>query len=241
MSEANKNTHPKKEFSWIIRNGLEALGLANSFKGELSPRLPPTLLAQLETDLTNLGAHIPGVKQAQNIAQTATLNQDESLARGYALVSAVRTALGRSEASAETRKAYGVGLKVNPKMVKDVLLALGVMVDRATKNPGEAAELGLLASDVTALSEARAAVEAANAAQEKERTNAPLSTKLRNETARRIMAAVDKIVGAGVIQFAQNPAERERFEALIGKGNANVKGKEKKGQEAKKVKEPKEG
>jgi hypothetical protein len=133
--------------------------------------------------------------------------------------------VARSGASADVRKAYGVGVKVSPKVVKDVKAAVAMIVDRATEKADEAKSLGILPKDVAALNTAKAAIQDADSDQEKKRASAPLSTKARNETGRRILAAVDRIIGAGVIEFAQSPTERAQFEALIGKGNPTAKGK----------------
>lgn len=58
------------------------------------------------------------------------------------------------------------------------------------------------------------AVQTANSSQEKRRASAPVTTKERNQAARRIRAAVARIAGAGLIEFAQSP-KRADFEALL--------------------------
>lgn len=223
MSKAKTTTRPNKDFSSITQNGLSALGLANSHKTLLEPRLPTGLIAQLESDLIHLGTIVPAAKQSKHTQQAFTLSQAEALAQGYALVTAIRTAVQRRGAPIDVRKAYGVGAKVNPTLVKDVLAAIGAIVDEANKNIAAAGAYGILASDITALSNARDAIQKADQAQEKVRNEAPLTTKLRNETAGRIVVAVDAIVSAGLIQFALDPKLRAEFEALIGKGNPNAK------------------
>lgn len=225
MPAAKQDSHPKKEFSAILQNGLTAHALATKHQPELEPRLPNGCLVALAADLSILGAHVPGAKEAHATAQAATVSQDAALASGHALVTAIRTAVARSGASLDVQKAYGVGVKVSPKVVKDVKLAIGLILKRAAAEPAEAKDVGILPKDVTALNAAAAAITDADDAQEKQRAAAPLSTKERNATARRILAAVDRIVGAGVIEFAQNPTLRAQFEALIGKGNPEAKPK----------------
>lgn len=220
IQKAKKDAHPRKTFGSILQNGLTAFDLATKHQSVLEPRLPTGLIDQLAADLSTLGAQVPGAKQAHAAAQSATAQQESALSLGYALVSAIRTAVARTDAPAEVRKAYGVGRRINPRLVKDVKLAIGMIVARAGAAPTEAASLGILSSDVTALSAANEAIQGADEVQEKARANAPLSTKARNETARRIMGAVDRIAGAGILQFAASPMERAHFEALIGWGNA---------------------
>ena len=75
----------------------------------------------------------------------------------------------------------------------------------------------VLAADVTRYTAQIAAIDAADQAQEKARASAPQTTKQRNTTARKILAAVDAIAGAGAIAFDTSPTERALFEALVKK------------------------
>jgi hypothetical protein len=99
-------------------------------------------------------------------------------------------------------------------VVRDVSAMLQQIVERAAANPTEAAELGITPKDVDAMNAARAAIAHADRVQEQKRARAPLSTQERNRTANRIVAAVGRIAGAGVLEFARDPATRGAFEAL---------------------------
>ncbi|MEO5729320.1 MAG: hypothetical protein ABI134_07580, partial [Byssovorax sp.] len=62
----------------------------------------------LTSDLLKLGADVPGALVTRSTAKTATKTQNEALAQGYSLVTAIRTAVSRRGAKADVRAAYGV-------------------------------------------------------------------------------------------------------------------------------------
>jgi hypothetical protein len=214
---AKQDTRPKKKITEITQLGLKAYSLAATYTVELTPRLAAGLLTTLQSNLTSLGVVVPAAIEAKGGAKQATAAQGTALEAAYQSVTAVRLAVGRMMPTADVRKAYGVGTKTSPKVVKDVVAALQTIVDRATANPAEALTFGILPADVTAYTAQIAALKAADQAQEAARAGAPLATKERNSTARQILAAVDSIVGAGVLQFANNPTVRANFEALVHK------------------------
>lgn len=220
-----KDAHPKKEFSSILQTGLSALDLAKAHLQALELRLPPGLLVEVEADLQKLGADVPGAEATREAARAATAAQDETLARGYALVTAVRAAVLRNGADKNVRKGYGVGAKTSAKVVKSVKAAISGIIDRATTHPQEAAGLGILPRDVAALEEDLAAITAADAKQEEQRAGAPHSTKERNRTANRVLEAVDRIVSAGVLEFAKDAQKRAEFEALVSPGGGEAEDK----------------
>jgi hypothetical protein len=96
--------------------------------------------------------------------------------------------------------------------LRDGKVAVQLILERAKANPAEAESLGIVQKDLDAL--ALATLTAADNTQEKKRANAPLSTQERNRTANRILAAVARIEGAGRMEFADDEAKREGFEAL---------------------------
>jgi hypothetical protein len=112
-----------------------------------------------------------------------------------------------------------------------VAAAISLILKRAGEKPAEAAELGILQKDLVALGEDLAAIAEADGAQEMHRAGAPGATKERNRTANRILAGVDVIVGAGVMEFAKEGGVRGAFEALVsgGGGGKGKGGKGKKG------------
>jgi hypothetical protein len=215
MATKSAEAFPKKDFSLITQSGLKALNLGTMHKAALSPRLPAGTLDLLAIDLQKLGAVVPNAKATRAAAQVATATQGTALAEGYALVTAIRLAVQRSGAPSDVRKAYGVGATTSPRVVKSVKAAITQIVDRAINNTGEASALGILAKDVSALQDDLAAITSADDAQEQQRAGAPQTTKERNRTANRILGTIDRIAGAGAIEFAKQPEERAKFEALI--------------------------
>lgn len=230
MANAKKDGHPKKDFNAVTQTGLKALALAEKHHDALVPRLPAGMVDRLTADLSKLGADVPGALVTRSTAKTATVSQNEALAAGYSLVTGIRTAVQRRGAAAEVRKGYGVGAKINPKVVKQVAAAIRVILERAAAMPGEAAGLGILQKDLGALGDDLAAILSADGAQEEKRAGAPTATKERNRTANRILEAVDVIVSAGVLEFAKDGEVRGAFEALVsGGGGGKGKSKGKKG------------
>lgn len=215
MAAKRKDTRPSKDISVITQTALKAHALAIAYEAALKSRLPEDILDGLTADLVALGVQVPGVKLARAKVKAATAGQGEALAHGYALVTAVRMAVSRSDATRDVRKEYGVGVKVSPKVVKDVKAVLMQIIDRANAHPAEAAAAGLVPSDIVDLSKALEAVKDADHGQEKLRAGAPLTTQERNQTARRILSVIDRIATAGVLHFAAKETERARFEALI--------------------------
>lgn len=222
-----KDAYPRKDFSAIVQVGLKAHNLAGAHQAALEPRLPSGLLDGLAADLTKLGGDVPGAQATRAEARAATASQDEALAQGYALVTAIRTAVQRSGASKDVRVAYGVGVKTSARVVKQVKAAILQIVERANSHPAEASALGILSKDVTALEDDLATITSADDSQEQRRAGAPQSTKERNRTANRILGAVDRVVAAGVVEFAKAPETRAEFEALVaGSGGGTKKAKQ---------------
>jgi hypothetical protein len=161
---------------------------------------------------------VSAVAGAKDGSVQSTAAQSSALEQGYNMVTAVRRSVARARPSRAVSLAYGVGGKLSKSLVKDVTNALQKIVNRATANAAEAASFGILAADVTAFTAQIAAIKAADQAQEQARAQAPQTTMQRNATMRRILFAVDRIAGAGMIQFANDATTRAEFEALIQKG-----------------------
>lgn len=223
MANGKKDGHPKKDFNALALTARKALNLASAHKSALEPRLPAGTLDGLTADLQKLGVELPGTLVIRSTATTATKSQNEALSQGYSLVTAIRTAVQRRGATADVRAAYGVGAKTSEKVVKQVVAAITLILERAADQPGEAAALGILQKDLEALAEDRAAISSADGAQEAKRAGAPVATKERNRTASRILGAVDVIVAAGVVEFAKDEDVRGEFEALVGGGGKGKK------------------
>jgi hypothetical protein len=195
------------------------LQLANKHQALLADRFPAGLVHGLETDLGAIKGLVAGSKTARARSVAATARQAGALVDGHALVSAIRTAVARSGASKATQRAYGVGRKVSKSSVKSIVGALQQIIERADLDPDEARSLGLIEADVGAARDALEAVLGADARQEDLRAAAPASTRTRNAAARRILTAIERVAGAGVLAFATRPATRRQFEALLGHGS----------------------
>ena len=206
--------HPKHDFAVIAHLGHKASNLAALHQAALDPRLPPNTVSTLISDLDLLGVVIPDAKQVRHEARVATADQDATLQAGHELVKAVRAAVKKAGAAKEVQRAYGVGQVVNPLLVRDVKVALKLILDRVSANPGEAAGLGVLKKDVEAIAAAHQAITDAEKIQEHKMARAPLSTQDRNRTANRILDAVARIAGAGGLEFAHDPEVRAMFSAL---------------------------
>ncbi|MBI5477979.1 MAG: hypothetical protein HY906_03940 [Deltaproteobacteria bacterium] len=219
-----RDTKPAKKFDQITQVGLKAHALATEHFAVLAERLAAGTVDGLAADLARLGALVPGALAVRADAHAATAAQDQALAAGYERVTAVRTAVARTDGlEAAARKAYAVGNRTNPHVVKDVKAALDLIIARAEANPEEARRVGLLTADLAAMKADSAGVTGADDVQERKRAAAPLTTKERNRTASRVLAGVDRIAGAGVLHFAREAAVRARFEALIGAGNPRTR------------------
>lgn len=214
---ARTDSKPADDWVVIVQRGLKAQDLATRHQVELGARIPPTLLPELAADLDALGDVIPAAITAKHRSIQHTAAQNGALATCYALVTAARTAVKNHQPAQDISLAYGVGSKTNRGVVKEVSAAAQKIVDRATDQPTEAQGFGIIDVDVNAITAALAALKAADQAQEAARAGAPLTTKERNTTARRIIFATKRIAGAGVLAFATDATVRATFEALIKK------------------------
>jgi hypothetical protein len=208
------DTHPKKAFDQITQVGLRTLSLGALHKTTLEQRLPGAL-DNLAQQLDVFGVAIPGVLQNRNEAAASTAAQNDRIQQGFARVRAVRALVRRAGVKRGVRRAYSVGLKVDPTQAKSVTAALKQIVERATTAPEEAAMLGLGPVAVAELTSFLASLQSALTTQDEKRANAPLSTKERNLAGRRVLQTVALIAGAGMLAFADDPVTYANFEALI--------------------------
>jgi hypothetical protein len=218
MTKVN-DSKPAKQFAAVTQAGLKAYELLQAHAAELTVRLAPAIGDGLHTDLASMGALVPGATQTRAEARAATATQAQALASAYGFVTAIRTAVKRAELPAATRKAFGVGAKVNPRAVKHVVASGQQILAAAAKDAEATRAAGILAADLEALRLALESVQAADRTQEEKRAAAPTTTAERNRAARRVLAAVDRIAAAGILQFATDAVVRARFEALLGTGN----------------------
>lgn len=217
IKPAKTDSKPGDDWVIILQRGIRAQDLAAKHHLEIGDRIPPTVVPELTADLAALGAVVPAALSAKHGSMQHTAAQNVSLSACYALVTAARTAVKNHQPADDVSRAYGVGIKTNRLVVKEVSAAAQKIIDRAIAKPEEAKGFGIIDADVSAIKAALAALHTADHAQETARAGAPLSTKERNTTARRIIAATKKIAGAGVLAFATNATVRATFEALLKK------------------------
>jgi hypothetical protein len=215
---------PNKAFTEITQAGLKAYDLFTTHQARLAERIEQKQIDALVIDLEALGVHVPGAKVARETSKAATMTQNQALAHGYSLVSAIRVNVGKRSVSDDVKAGWGVGARTSPKVVSQVKSAITSMLNRAKEHPEELPLLGILPRDLDGLTQALADIKAADDNQEAQRAKAPNSTRLRNQTAQRIVKATNAIAGSGVVEFAHE-AERELFQALIGAGNGKGRGK----------------
>ena len=217
-----KDTYPKKDIDSITQTGIKAYDLAILHKAVIAPRLPAGTIEGLDEDLTNLGVAVPAVKQAHDEAQSATVDQNAVVARGYERVRSIRSALRDAGAPKQIQRAYGVGQNTRVS-VRDVSAAIQQILDRIDAHPAEAKAFGILPEDVAGLSADLEAITDTSSSQDKKRARAPLTTKERNRTANRIVKAIRRIAGAGKIAFVRQPVVLASFIALQPKRRSRPK------------------
>ena len=209
-----KDTHPRRDFDGIGQLGLKTVGLAQAHKAELAKRLPDDLLTTLITDLTALGVVVPGAKQARIGVRVATEVRDAAAERTIKAVSAMRGAVRDAGAPADVQHAYGVGQTLDTRSRAVLKAVLGLIFARLAEHPEDVAAFGFTQEDIDALTVMRADLDTTSTTQQKKRSGAPDATKERNRTANRVLKAVKRIRGAGVLAFAANAEVRASFAAL---------------------------
>lgn len=215
--KAPGHSKPKQEPNLINQVGIQAQALAVEHEGRIGARLTADFLAVFAADLAGLLVAVPAVMTAKAGKVQLTAAQSSALDAGAKLVKGVRTTIKGHEADKPVLLAYGIGTPINKAVVKDVTAAIQKILARVTAEPAEAAAFDLVPADVDALHAALTAIRKADEAQEIARATAPLTTAQRNATARRLLAGIKKIAGAGMRAFADDPAVYANFEALLTK------------------------
>ena len=213
---ANTDTKPNLPWDVIAQAALKAQKLAGDNAAALGSRVTPAFLAAFATDITALGVVVPTVITTKKGAVQLTAAQKAALVVGHNLVIGIRQSV-KTQASPEVQLAYGVGTSVNPRLVKSVRSALDTIGKRIAAQPVEAAGFGITADDATAVTNAIGAIDASNQAQTTARATSPKATQARNATARRLLAGIRRISGAGMRVFAENPTLFDAFAALTKK------------------------
>lgn len=214
---AKGDTKPAQDFSIIEQAGLKAKNLADQYKTEIGNRLSAVFILAFAADLAGLVVAVPTAITTQQGSVQLTAAQATALGKGYLLAKGFRETVKSQEPGDDVLLAYGVGARTNKKLVKDVTAALQMILDRILAMPAEAAMFEFVTEDTDALKAALTAIKDADKAQEAGRAAAPQTTKDRNATARRILAGIKKIAGAGMRALVDNPTAYANFEALITK------------------------
>ena len=215
--KAKGDTAPKQDIHIIHQLGHKAQELALQYQAQIGARLPPAFLASFAADLPSLIAALPAVIVAKGGQVQLTAAQNSALLNGYNLVKGFRTTVRGQKPEKEVLLAYGIGDKTNKASVSEVTAAIQKVLDRVADQPAEATDFDFVEEDRTALKEALLAIEQANATQEKARATSPQTTAQRNITARRVLAGVKKIAGAGMRTFVGDATVYANFEALLTK------------------------
>lgn len=212
-----KTPRPRTKHSRAVELGVAAHALVTEDRAALEPRLSPALIDGLGADLSAFGELAPGAIQERAERKASTVGQHEAAARVAALVSGMRLAVTNAGLGAAARKAWGVGQKVDARVVKRTVAAGEMAARRGATAPDEARTAGILPSDLEALAAALDALRGADAAQEQKKTTAKVATRARDDAHRRIEDAVKRIAAAGVLQFGgTDPGRAAKYAELLG-------------------------
>jgi hypothetical protein len=204
---------PRQTWTEIVQLGLKAQKLMTDHAAELGKRTPPAFVTSFGNDLAALNGAVSTVIIIKKGTVQLTAAQNAALTEGYNLVTGTRISVRGQTSDKDVRLAYGVGTEV-PMLVKDVKAALQQIINRVKAQPAEADGFGIVDDDLTAMQAALDAITKTDQAQEAGRATAPLTTKERNAIAKRLLAGVKRIAGAGMRAFAADPTVRANFVAL---------------------------
>jgi hypothetical protein len=211
----SKAVKPKWSIEDAIRVGRGALVLANRDRDAIERRLEAGLIDGLLADLDRLEGKRSEASRALTKLKEATRTQDAMAAEAKDFVVATRAAVARGRATKAEREAFGLSLRVNDRSVSSVVRALDAFVAGATKYPAVARAASTLPEDIERAHALRAALTAADAAQESTKVSKKVPVAERNATQVRVEDATSAIASAGLIAFAGNPQKAETYRALI--------------------------
>lgn len=196
----------------LAQRGEDALALVERHP-EVEERLEPGTVPNLRSDLDAYTDKKSAVIEASTAAIAATRDQNRIRDQAHALVSAIRSAVEKSSATAAQKKRYGVGVKVAGGVLGTVTLG-NLILKSANAKPEEARQLGILAKDLDQLREHVGQLKGADAEQTKLIARKPQTTAERNAIGNRIWAAIKSISSRGIMAFATDARIRARFDAL---------------------------
>jgi hypothetical protein len=213
--KAKGDTKPRQDFNLILQDGIKAQNLATQYASALGSRLSAAFLTAYAADLAALPDKVPAVITTHDGSVQLTAAQVTALEEAYKLVRGLKETVKSQTGDKDILLAYGVGTRVNKLLVKEVTAAVNKILGRMKANAAEAASLDLVDSDTQALQAALASIQKADKAQEAGRAAAPQSTAARNACARRVLAGIRKIAGAGMRTFNTDATVYANFAALI--------------------------
>jgi Asp-tRNA(Asn)/Glu-tRNA(Gln) amidotransferase A subunit family amidase len=215
MGTTNTDTKPRWDFNAIGQMARKAILLADGHAVEIGSRLPPGFTKQLAADTDSLDVAVPVAMNNKDSQVQLTAAQGSALETGYKLVKAIRASVKGENPEKDVLLAYGVGIRINPRVVKDVKAAIKKILDRLAAQPADIKRFDFVQEDVDALKAAYAVIETADRDQEAGRAGGPAVTRGRNALANKILRAIKKIAGAGMRACAGDAAAYASFEALI--------------------------
>jgi hypothetical protein len=210
----SKAVKPKWSIEDAIRVGRGALVLASRDRDAIERRLEAGLIDGLVADLDRLEGKRSEASRALTTLKEATRTQDAVAAEAKEFVVAAREAVARGRATKAEREAFGLSLRIG-RSVSSVVRALDAFAAGAEKYPALARAASTLPEDVERARSLRAALTAADAAQESIKASKKLPVAERNATQVRVEDATSAIASAGLIAFAGEPQKTEAYRALI--------------------------
>ncbi len=212
---AKSDSKPDLPWVAITQTAIKAQTLAADNQTALGTRITTAFITAFTADITALTIAVGTTITVHQGAIQLTAAQDAALTSGYNLIKGVRTAVKSGSPDKAVLVAWGVGKRVQKTLVKDVRAGLVTISDRISGAAAEAAGFGITTDDLTDVTAAIAAIDAADAAQETGRATAPTTTRARNATARRLLAGIKLIAGAGMRVFKDDATTFANFEALV--------------------------
>ncbi len=199
----------------VSRVGRAALSLATKNKASIEPRLSAGLLDGLVADLDVFDGKQSAATLAKESLREATRGQNAAGEAASSFLGLARSAITRSGANATVRAAFGLSLRPNPGKVQSVITALDAFEAGAARAPDVVRAAGILTADLDKLRALRGALAASDANQEATKLTRKLPLLDRKQTQVRIEKAVDAIINAGAMAFADEPAVVALFRALV--------------------------
>ena len=210
------NTNVKWKTEETIRCGRGVYELAATYREELQPRVGAATIDGLAADIDELRNTAAGALSSRADRRSSTLAQNDALAFGATVVSAVRTAIRQTHPQNKMLQAdFGVGMPVFSRSVPSVVGNLRMILDAAEQNPEPARTAGILEQDIARARDALAALSAADYTQEGRKLSAKEATARRRATQLRVQATVGRIVGAVHLAFMDRPEVTAKFTCLI--------------------------